>query len=463
MMQLPDYPILAKAIDRYVQNPALTEQAFGPPNGISYINRFYRLKYNPLKTISKERQAWCEPNVNEVWANKILQKHHREAAIGRLEQKAPVNPILKNGAYSYLLLSYQYWPYPEMESLPECKSVLKQTHVESSFLADLPPNKRDISIDSIVGLHEFPVPRFEQSTDSLQALLAPPAPNPSEINLPSIEDLLPPVDPIPDEQQQPNPGEVSERSHSGNYDANSKIPEESAEELEEVAPLADLPPVGVGRRVSIRYSTTSLGKADDAFTKDAPGSESLPAVSPLKRSLWRSSLKEEGLLEGTPIKRRVERPRLRVSFGSNILQEKDYMTTKRTFKIPPRGRISAHHIFGSHLAKSDTKQSPKTPISLAGRPSLELAVPCYTRTFADLTRGTMVDEISPLLPEDLESRTFDMLEPENISRSVSKRALPDSRVSVKFTSRDSVESGDLKSRNSLFFVKNHSRKGFLIK
>ena len=165
----------------------------------------------------------------------------------------------------------------------------------------------------------------------------------------------------------------------------------------------------------------------------------------------------------TPKKRRVERPRLRVSFGSNILQEKDYMTTKRTFKIPPRGRISAHQIFGSHFSQKETKQSPKTPISLAGRPSLELAVPCYTRTFAELTKGTMVDEISPLLPEDLESGTFDILEPDNISRSVSRRANPASRVSVKFTTKDSAESREVKSRNSLFFVKNHSRKGFLIK
>jgi hypothetical protein len=459
MMQLPDYPILAKAIDRYVNNPSLTEQVFGPTNGISYITRFYKLKYNPLKTLSKERQGWHDPHVNETWAKKILQKHQKQTAIGRSEEKALVNPDKKNVAYSDLLLSYQYWPYPEMENLPQTKVILKKAELESSFLADLPAKKQDITVDSVADLQEFSALKYEQSTDSLQAL-ALLTPESAQQNLLSIDKSLPPAEASCRDIKLP---ETCDLAQTLCNEINSRIPEESAEELEEVAPLADLPPVGMTRRLSVRYSTTSLGKAEETNTKDVPGSECLAAYSPLKQSIWRSSLKEDALLVITPKKRRVERPRLRVSFGSNMLKENECMTTKRTFKIPSRGRISAYHIFGSHVSQTDTKNSPKTPISLAGRPSLELAVPCYTRTFAELTRGTMVDEISPLLPEDLESRTFEMLEPDNISRSVSKRAQPDSRVSIKFTSRDSAESGEVKSRNSLFFAKNHSRKGFVIK
>lgn len=89
----------------------------------------------------------------------------------------------------------------------------------------------------------------------------------------------------------------------------------------------------------------------------------------------------------------------------------------------------------------------------------------YTRNLGESTRGTMFDEISPLLPPPgFGMKTFDILEPDNISRSKSRKSRPTPRVSIKFASKDSVdERKHHPIRNSVFFLKNISKKGFLIR
>jgi len=74
-----------------------------------------------------------------------------------------------------------------------------------------------------------------------------------------------------------------------------------------------------------------------------------------------------------------------------------------------------------------------------------------------------MDEISPLLPGDIASGTFDNLDIDNASRSRSKKTRATPRVSIKLPSKDSIEVGGTRSRNSIFFLKNTSKKGFLIK
>ena len=342
-MQLPDYPILGKAIDKYIENPALAEFVCGPPAGISYITRFFRLKYNPIKQLYKEKPTQPKPTFAETWANKTIKVYRKEAQIGKIEQEAPVRPAQPPQKYSDLLLSYQYWPIPEMEDLPVETQLSKKKH--DSFAEGLPVQDEP-SVKELADLDDSRG-KFELSTNSLPELLLPPL-VPAPIEIPEIAVQEPPAVIVPMV-----------------YSSRINIPEESAEDLEEVAPLEELPRIAENRRVSIRYSITSLGKGDETLTRDGPGSDSLPAVSPKKQSLWRSSLKEEGLQETTP-ERRIERPRLRVSFGSNILQEKDYLTSKRQIKMPPRGRVSAHHVFGSHHLTGRCQTVPKDSNFVSG-------------------------------------------------------------------------------------------------
>lgn len=318
-MQLPDYPILGKSLNKYIENAALTELACGPPKGISYVNRYFRLKFNPLKTLSKDKADTPKPQFSDTWTQKKFQIFYRESRIGRIEQKIPSKPGTQKERYSDLLLSYQYWPWPEMDAMPEVGLPHKKQEIESSFNLNLPSQVPDNSFTSHQPEPDNPVVPFELSTDTLPGLLNPPSP-----------------------ARIPSPAAVPV------YSARTNIPEESAEELEEVAPLTELPPLTENRRFSKRFSITSIGKFDETLTtRDGPGSDSLQTSSPPKHTMWRNSVKEECLQETTP-ERRVDRPRLRVSFGSNILQEKDYLTTKREIKIPPRGRVSAHHVFGKH-------------------------------------------------------------------------------------------------------------------
>lgn len=349
-MQLPDYPILGKAIDKYIENSALAELVCGPPAGISYITRFFRLKYNPLKQLYKEKPIQPKPTFAETWTNKKIKVYRKEVQIGKIEQEALVRPAKPPQKYSDLLLSYQYWPFPEMEDLP------LETHLSKkktdSFSEGLPIQDEQ-STKELADLDGSRA-KFELSTNSLPDLLIPP-PIPALIEIPEVSMPEPPAVIVP-----------------MIYSSRINIPEESAEDLEEVAPLEELPRIGENKRVSIRCSITSLGKGDETLTRDGRGSDSLPAVSPKKQSLWRSSLKEEGLQETTP-ERRIERPRLRVSFGSNILQEKDYLTSKRQIKMPPRGRVSAHHAFGSHNMLPRCQAVPKDSNFVSGTAKFGLA------------------------------------------------------------------------------------------
>lgn len=325
MMQLPDYPILGKTINRYIENPALVELVCGPPSGISYVTRFFRLKYNPLKQLYREKPTESKPEFSESWASKKMNRYRKQAHIGKIEQQTCVRHNPNPQRYSDLLLSYQYWPLPEMEELPtETRQIQRKT---DSFLEDLPVQS-DQETSQLVDLDQTST-KLELSSGSLPDLLNL-QPPPLIIETPYL--LVPDIPPLITPMV---------------YSSRINIPEESAEDLEEVAPLEELPKISENKRVSIRYSITSLGKGDETLTRDGPVSDCLPGVSPKKQSLWRSSLKEEGLQETTPEKR-IERPRLRVSFGSNILQEKDYLTSKRQIKMPPRGRVSAHHVFGNY-------------------------------------------------------------------------------------------------------------------